>query len=317
MTTSTQEVSTGRRVWWFTALILTGLILVLTVGSIPGIWVARGVVLDMTSSFFAGVNELAAAGVEIAAGLDAQLADVEDINNRLDARVTELGDSVADQGAIRLLLPPEVEAQLQERIDRTRETAATIRQVATSVIQIYRTANRIPFVDLPTLNPDDVAAIENGVAQFEADVTAVRAEVQAIRDGKADSIRRVLVVTERFATQLTETRTMLATLQTRLTTLQANTAVWFQWITIGLTTAAVLISLQMAWVAYALFMLLQSYWYALYPPTPYTPLVAATSTKEKSSTASSTKEKSSTTSSTNSASSASTNSYTKRVKRKR
>jgi hypothetical protein len=267
MTTSTQEVSTGRRVWWFTALILTGLILAITVFTIPGIWVARGVTLQTTARLLAGVNELAGSGLELIGRVDEEVARLAAVNTRLDTAVREASSTVSEQGLVRILLPSDIEEELVSRITRIRDTISTIRATVNAVIETYQTINRMPFVTLPGPDPEQVAAVQDGITRLEEEITAIRDEIQRLRDGKAENINRILTLTEGLGTRLDNLQASLTAVRTRLVNLQANTAVWQQTLTTILNIGAFFVSLQMAWVAYALAMLWQSYWHALYPPT--------------------------------------------------
>ncbi|MCA9979463.1 MAG: hypothetical protein KDD89_01465, partial [Anaerolineales bacterium] len=184
--------------------------------------------------------------------------------------VDELANDVSNRGLVRILLPTETEQALQTRLDRVRETVVTMRQIITAVRELYQAVNRMPFVSLPGPSAEDIETVQSGIARLEEDITTLRTEIQAIRDGKSDRIRTVLVITDRIDTELTSTRQRLADTNTKLVNLRAQTAVWLQQLNLILTILSVLISVVLLWIAFSLVTLIRSYWSLLRSPPQLT-----------------------------------------------
>lgn len=258
------SMSTGRRVWLWTAVIISGIVLVLAVGAIIGAWVGRSALIRTTDRLLDGVNQVAEIGREAATRVDVRVGELRTSVVEVQGAVEQVAQNVEDKGLVLVLLPPEQEVKLVSTADAVRDAVDSVRNVVVTAVDLYRAIDAIPLVNLPAPDPQAVESAQSDVQAVQDSVNEIAAELQQFREGTAGKIETVALAAGRIDTRLTTTQENLAAVDDELEAMQARTEVLKQQIRTWTAIAAVLLTLILAWIAYALVMLIMRDWAALH-----------------------------------------------------
>lgn len=257
------QMSTGRRVWLWSAVVISVLVLLLTVGGIIGTWVVRGAAIDVVNGLMAGVDQLAGAGREGAALVGNRVGQLSDTVGEVQSAVDEISDNVSDRGLVLTLLPPEKEEELVNRANRVVDTANSILAAIEAAIDLYTTVNNIPFVNLPQPDPERVQEIENDIQVIQDDVAQLAADIQQFRDDVAARIGRVSTAAGEINAVLDQTQQALVELDNNLANIQTRAQNFADRFATMATIFAVVVTLLLAWIIYALANTAYGHWQEL------------------------------------------------------
>ena len=255
-----KTLTTGRRVWLWTAVIVSAIVLVLSVGGIVGAWVGRGVVIDAADGVLDGVHKLAGVGREGVNLVDGHADDLRAAVDEVGTAVDQISQNVADKGVVLTLLPPEKEQKIENVADRIGEAATTIRSIVDSVVNLIEAVEKIPFVSFPKPDAEKIDALQSDIAEIQAGAEQLASDIQAFREGTAEKIDAVSEgigdVHDRIAgiqDQLDAIDQNLDGWQTRTVELKSQIRTWT-------LIAALVVTLILLWVIYAMVILIRTDW---------------------------------------------------------
>lgn len=279
-TVSIGAMSTGRRIWSWTAIVISVLVLLLALVGIAGTWVARGVVIETGTAVLTSIEEVAGIGREAVGTVNGVVSEVQAVTSQVESAVDNIAQNVSDQGLIMTLLPPEREQQLRNAAERIGDAVASIVATVNAVRDLLDAIDSIPFVEAPRLDPERVTRMETEVQEFRDGLEQLAADIQQFRDGIAGDISRISnaagAVTDRLGTtsaNLNEVDSSLADVQNRARALRENLA------TI-MTVIAIVITLFLAWVIYGMAALARGHWTTLHQRAPMPVLEAISQSPE-------------------------------------
>ena len=150
----------GRKILYALVIVMSSLILLLNIAGIIGVWTVGRMVSNAAVAVFRIVENSAKE-------IQASAQKVDGVLERFQARTTEITDAtrkisqnVTDKGLVLLLLPEEREQQLTENIGSVRDTFGGIKELFTKAVELYRSIDAMPFVNLPSLSEDQLKNIE-------------------------------------------------------------------------------------------------------------------------------------------------------------
>ena len=152
--------------------------------------------------------------------VDDTLGEIEVITDSIVDSRDQLSQVVSDQGLLMTLLPEEQTDKLIALSDQVEQTIITIGDVASSIVSLYRSINRLPLVNLPALEQDEIETIEADINQVRDSVEELRQEIEEFRSGAASTIDRITQPLERVSSQLEQSRNHLAEVDQQLAELQ-------------------------------------------------------------------------------------------------
>ncbi len=262
--TKTETLSTGRRVWLWTAVIISGIVLLLAAAGIIGTWVGRSVVIDVADGVLDGVYQLAGVGREGVVLVNGHTDDLRVAVEEVETAVDEISQNVSDKGLVLTLLPPEKEQKLADTADRIDEAANNIRSIVVAVVELIDAVSKIPFVNIPEPDPAKVESLQSDILAIQTGVDQLAADIQAFRDDAAGSVDKISGAAGEVASELGNIQDELATIDSNLNDLQTRTGelkssirFWTFFIALGL-------SLLLAWVIYGMVMLIRQKWAELH-----------------------------------------------------
>ena len=180
--------------------------------------------------------------------MDAGLGEALSAVTTVEESVRSAGDTIVETDLAFLVLERTVGDTLVPRVASAQETATNLTATILAFNDTLEAANRMPFVEVPTLTTELQTAAD-GLEAARAEVEAMRAEMQTIKEQKVS--RPVTFVTERTApiaagldralTAVDSTQAAIADRQARLVDLQERLPRLIDFISIAVT-------LVMAWL---------------------------------------------------------------------
>ncbi|MCO5186013.1 MAG: hypothetical protein M9928_22640 [Anaerolineae bacterium] len=253
-------LSTGRKIWIWTAIVISILLLVLEVGGILGTWAIRGVAIDVVSAALNGIHEVAGVGREAVGKIDGGVSELRTKISDVEDAVDQVSQNVSDQGLILTVLPPAKEQELVRVAGEIRATAESIVGVFEAATGMWKSIDRLPFVDLPELEAEKAAKLQAGAQDISDGVNQLATGIQEFRDGAAGKIDTVSTAAGTVNSRLGVTQDNLSTLDSELDHVQTRALELIDTFRTLATIVAVVMILMQIWVVYALIMLIRQYW---------------------------------------------------------
>jgi len=249
--------STAQRILAVISIIVSGLVLLLALAGIIGAWSLRGSSIQISTGMLEGVEQLAQVGRNNITRLDTRLSQLETAVGEVEAAVDQIGQNVEDKGLVMVLLPPEKEQQLENTAQQINDGLAGVKDTIEAVREFKQTIDRIPFVNLPEVDPTKVAATEESIDSLRSGVTELKNDVRQFREGSAAKVSKISTAAENVNNRLSTSRERLAEVDGRLAALQGGAAQLKQSVPVYINIIVVILILVLAWVIYAMVVLIR------------------------------------------------------------
>ena len=248
--TSENNNHMGKKILYSLVIGMSGLILLLSLAGIIGVWVVERPIADAAVSVLKVVENSSQVIRQANSRVDQTLAALEAKTTDIANSSQQLSQNVNDKGLVMVLLPEEKEQQLAETADSVRDTYSGIRESIANGLDLYRSINRIPFVSLPGLSDDQVEKLESGMAQTQALVTTLRSGIADIRSGVTGAIDKVSATADLLTKEILRARDASAQVDSSLAALEALSVRLQQVIPGILVIIAVILSLIFAFLIF-------------------------------------------------------------------
>lgn len=249
--------STTQRILAVISMIVSGLVLLLALAGIIGLWSLRGTAINITTGVLDSVGGLAQVGRNGVDRLDTRLDQLQTTVGEIESAVGQIGQNVEDKGLVMTLLPPEKEQQLENTVQQISDGLAAVKDTIEAVRDIKQAIDRIPFVTLPEPEPEKMAATEESINSLRSGVTDLKNDVRQFREESAAEISKISTAAENVGNRLATSRDRLAEIDGRLAALQSGAAQLGQSIPIYVNILVVILTLALAWVFYAMVVLIR------------------------------------------------------------
>jgi predicted nucleic acid-binding Zn-ribbon protein len=211
---------TGRRIWFGIAIFLSGLVVLLSLAGIAGVWVfqqaARNTISNLVDSVISVTQNIQA----LDQSFDQKLENMQEIVSSISDATNTLSQQVANQGLISTLLPEEQTTNLANLSASVQESINTIRDTLTTVRSLYQTIDAIPFINLPSLSQDQIDQFNQSVTAIQTMVDNVNNTITAFRTGASTQIDKLTAAVDQLNSGLSSVRSLLAEVDNRLTKAQ-------------------------------------------------------------------------------------------------
>jgi hypothetical protein len=241
----------GRRIWYGTAMFLSGLILLLSVVGIAGVWIIEHALGDTIVQIFDAVGNVTVNLQQVTKGVDQKLENIQTTSNFISTASARLSQNVTDKGLILLLLPEEQEQNLANLSSSVKDTAGTMRDTLSAGLSIYHTIDRLPFVSLPAPSQDQVDKLGSSIDEIQSSVDSLRTEIAVFRSGITNRIDKVVAGADFLTSRVGQARDQLASLNARLAIIQESLDQWQNMALTALVIVACLVTLFLGWVIYS------------------------------------------------------------------
>ncbi len=254
------SMSTGHKVWLWTAIVVSVIVLVLAAGGLIGTWVVRGVVIDLNNSVMDGVIKLSAAGEEAAGRVGIRIDELNNKVAEIESAVDQVSQNVSDKGLVMTLLPPEKEQNLINTADQIGETVNTIKSSIGAALDLYKSIDAIPLVNLPKPKEETVQELGSGVEEIQAGVDQLAADIQDFRDDASAGVSKVSAAVGEVNGRLQTTTDNLAAVESELSVLQTSAEVFKGTVKTIATIVSIVTTLLLLWVVYGMVIVIRASW---------------------------------------------------------
>ena len=215
-----QSPQLGRKIWYTAAIVLSGIVLLLCAVGVFGSWLLMDTLGDISETMLGAVDRSAGSVRMVFSDVDDTLGEIQVITDSLVDSRDQLSQAVSDQGLLMTLLPEEQTDKLIELGDQVEQTINTIGDVASSIVSLYRSINRLPLVNLPALEQDEIETIEADINQVRDSITELRQGIEEFRSEAARTIDSITQPLDRVSSQLEQSRNRLVEVDQQLAELQ-------------------------------------------------------------------------------------------------
>ncbi len=118
---------TGRRIWYGTAIFLSGLVLLISAISIVGVWLTERNLVKATEEILESAQKVSQIVRGTAAEIDQKLESMQATTTFISTATIKIEQKVIDQGLILLLLPEEKEQNLVDLSGSVKDTINPLR----------------------------------------------------------------------------------------------------------------------------------------------------------------------------------------------
>jgi hypothetical protein len=249
----------GKKILYGLVIALSVLIIVVNAALIVGVWAVEQ-----------PVSELAVATLQLvensAKVMQTHTARVDESLEKLQARATVvsvaaegLRESVGDKGLILTLLPQAREQELADSAESLRDTFGGIRDSVTRGVALYRAINRLPFVNLPTLDDDPAEELATSVDATRSEADSLVARIAEYRAGQAEKVERIEEAATALEDRIQQARDRVARVDSRMAALEARAIALQGTVVNTLTLAAIILSLLLAFVIWTQIEMIRQY----------------------------------------------------------
>lgn len=240
----------GKKFLYGFIIALCVIVILVSATGVVGAWAVRRPVSDAAVALLRVVEESADTAQQVTARVDQAAQRLQGVTIELESASAQIGQNVSDQGLVMTLLPEEQEQKLTSAADSLREAFTSIQQTVASALELYRSIDRLPFVNLPAPDPEQVQKIESSIAQVESVVATLRNAIADFRSGVTDKVDQVTGALTSLNEDIQRTQAGLAQLNSRLAALEEFAGRIRQTILVVLTTLAIIITLFLAFLIY-------------------------------------------------------------------
>lgn len=258
------EMSMGQKVWAWTAVVVSVIVLILAAAGVIGVWVGRGIAIDLNNGVMDGVIKLAGVGEEASNRLSTGIGELRSGVGEVENAVDKVSQNVSDKGVILTLLPPEREQNLVSKADKVAETVKSITSSIGAARDLYASINSIPFVSLPKPKDETVQALESGISDLQNDVDQLASSIKDFREGAAAEVSQISSAAGDVKTRLQKGEDNLSKLGGELDTLQTEAEAFKGKFSTMVTIFTIVVTLMLAWIIYAMVILIRQNWDALH-----------------------------------------------------
>jgi len=210
----------GKKILYSLVIAMSVLVLLLNTAGIIGLW-AVGFPLSTAAVAALKVVENSAIAIQKSTGkVDDALAKLQGKVKDITDATQQISKNVSNKGLILTLLPEEKEQQITDHIGSLRDTFNEIKGSVTTGLDLYRSVDAMPLINLPSLNKDQMNKIESSVTETQSQAETLRSEVAAFRSGASEKVDKVDAAASKLNEKIQAARDEVAKVNSKLTKLE-------------------------------------------------------------------------------------------------
>ena len=249
----------GKKILYVFVIVMSSLILLLNVGGIIGVWTVGRMISNAAVAVLKMAENTANTIQESTAKMDARLMTFQEKVKEITDATQKLSGNVSDKGLVMVLLPEEREQQLTDRADAVRETLGTIKESLSTAVELYRSVDEMPFINLPTLDKDQREQLDQALDQTESQTGTLRSEIADFRSGVTDKVDKVETAANKLNERIQNARDRVAKLDSKMAALKAFSIHMQHDIPIMFMVTSVILSLILAYVIWTQIEIIRNY----------------------------------------------------------
>jgi len=240
----------GKKILFGFVIALCALVILVSAAGVVGAWAIRRPVSEATVALLRVVEETSRAAQQVTARVDQAADKLQSVTRVIEDASSRIGQNVSDKGLVLTLLPEEKEQELIATAGSVQEAFRGIQETITTALDLYRSIDRLPFVNLPAPDEEQVQKLQSSMARLQSMVETLRSSIADFRSGLTDKIDNVTTAISSLNNEIQGVRDSLIQLNSKLAALESF-ALRMQQVIPGLmTTLAVIFTLFLAFLIY-------------------------------------------------------------------
>lgn len=240
----------GKKILYGLVIALCAIVILVSATGVVGAWAIRRPVSEAAVAILIVIEDTADAAQQVTDRVTQATDKLQMVTTELESVSDKISQNVTDQGLVLTLLPEEQEQKLVEAAESVREAFTGIQQTISAALELYRSIDRLPFVNLPAPDPEQVQKIESSITKFEESAATLRASIADFRAGVTTKIDQVTEALGLLNDEVQRVQAGLVGLNTRLAELEAFASRLQEVIPPALTILAVVATLFLAFLIY-------------------------------------------------------------------
>jgi len=240
-----------QRAWPVLAIILSVLVMLICIGGIAGIWVAKGAVSSAVVQMLRAFDNTAQIMRDGITSVDAGIATLAESVGTVETASAQLSQNVNDKGLVLTLLPPTKEQELIVAAQSVRDHFASIRDLLNATKETVQAVNSLPFIDLPGDGLASVQTLQDQMDRMMVLVEDLNAGIGESRSQTAGHISKVTQATANLSNLLAGLRSDLTTADDELSAIQTQSRHLQKLVQTYLLLSAIVLTLLAIWIGYS------------------------------------------------------------------
>lgn len=211
----------GKKIIYALVIAMSGLVILSCIVATLGFLIVSRPLGNMAVSALQVVENAAITVQTYADRVDGRLASLEVKTLEISDATEKIGQNVTDKGLVLTLLSEEREGQLVDDVNSVRDTFDEIRVSVRNGVELYRSIDEMPLINLPSLDRDQLEKIQGSVEQTQAKSEALRSEIADFRSGVTDRVDKVESAVSGLTEEIQNARERVARVNARMADLEA------------------------------------------------------------------------------------------------
>ena len=249
----------GRKILYALVIVMSGLIIFLNVAGIIGVWTVGRMISNAAVAVLKMAENTANTIQESTAKMDARLVTFQEKVKEITDATQKLSGNVSDKGLVMVLLPEEREQQLTDRASSVRDSLNEIKETLSTAVELYRSVDEMPFINLPTLDKDQREQLDQALDQTQSEAGTLRSEIADFRSGVTDKVDKVETAANKLNERIQNARDRVAKLDSKMAALKAFSIRMQHDIPIMFMVTSVILSLIFAYVIWTQVEMIRKY----------------------------------------------------------
>jgi peptidoglycan hydrolase CwlO-like protein len=248
---------TFKRILAVTAIILSGLVILLCAAGVIGIWATSGKVIAAGTSLITAADKAVGAIQTGLESIDNGLNRLEEDTRTIEEATAQLSQNISDKGLVLVLLPPAKEEKLINTVAAIKDALSTVEQMLSSFIDTYAAIDSLPFVKLPKPDAEQLDSLGVKVGKLSTDIEVLQSNIQAARDNSAGAAQKISDAVGKINNGIEESRREIQVRNAQLVTTRITLATVKGSLPYWVYLSAGIITLLLLWIGYTQVLIIQ------------------------------------------------------------
>lgn len=244
-------MATFKRIVAIVIIVLSIVGILISFGGILGAWVINTPVTDSLTRFLSGIENVLQVSDEALTRVNTRLGEASGRVQEIEDTVTQSGEALEEGSPLLAVIDATIGEQIYPVIESVADTASFIASTLVGINSTLEAANSIPFVTVPTLT-EDLLAAQQRMEQLRDQVTVFRQQVQDMKSGVIEAVVTPITnTTSAITAAIDEVLALTTRIQTQVSQSLAQVTGVKERVAFLLDMVSLLLSLELAWLALA------------------------------------------------------------------
>ena len=176
-------MKTFKRILAILAIIFSIAGILLSVGGIVGVLQVRSALLARADGLAARLENLLANVDQVLYNATTLVGGGHDLVDEIDQAALQASDIITQNSPVMDALQARLDEKLRPRLDNLAQIYRTLKETIASANDVIAAANSLPFISLPSISTEGLQAIDASIAEAQAAVQELQADLAAIKQG--------------------------------------------------------------------------------------------------------------------------------------